>query len=728
MQNRMGKYNDKLPNGQRRTNFVKGDPDIMEQVHVSIDCTDDSDALIGASNQRLFLREPTLPSNATFDTEVIIRDSRADMHAHLQKFQSFWNAWVVRQEELLLRVDNAGAATDDAQQQVDEVGASPNVRSWLQELAEDAPQKVVPLRVTGTSSKRGSDSSQKMLKTPSTTSDLESGPQVASINLGDMMLSLDESEESEEAEDGFATAEVETDFGLINNACHLGEEHSDEGGYERQVSPAMNHKASRRTIASDDLNKYSAAAYIGDDTEVRRRGKVSLENIVGRKGFELVCGLVIFSNAIVIGMTTDYAMNNPLSPVSDTLSSFELAFIIFYTVEMCLRMCVKGRLYFTERGERNWNLFDVILVVHGIWEQVVSALRSDGASALTNLRLFRLMKLVKLLRMVRLLRMFKELRLILSSISGCLISMLWAGLLILGISYVFGIAIVQGCIFHVEEQGPNLDPIIKEGIDKFWSSTATAGLSLYMSSTGGEDWIKIAMPLREVGGFFYALFLLYIAIFVFVVMNIINSIFLEAILSHAEKDHQLIIETQMEKKEEYVANLQTIFQDMDVDGDGEVTYDEFCQQLYCPRMQAFVTSLEMEITDAKKFFEVLSDRGRRPVDIATFVVGCIKLRGPAKSVDLADLALANKKAHHEQHRAFQQIAVLHKSANERRVFDQRVLGDFDRMLHYIKQLSTHAHADHLEDEIRDRCSEVDVSPDARVDENERTNRAEKFPL
>jgi len=724
----MGKYNDKLPNGQRRTNFVKGDPDIMEQVHVSIDGTDDSDALISASNQRLFLREPTLPSNAAFDTEVIISDSRADMQAHLQKFQSFWNAWVVRQEELLLRVDHAGAATDDAQQQVDDVGASPNVQSWLQELAEDAPQKVVPLRVTGTSSKRGSDSSQKMLKTPSTTSDLESGPQVASINLGDMMLSLDESEESEEAEDGFATAEVETDFGLINNACHLGEEHSDEGGYERQVSPAMNHKASRRTIASDDLNKYSAAAYIGDDTEVRRRGKVSLENIVGRKGFELVCGLVIFSNAIVIGMTTDYAMNNPLSPVSDTLSSFELAFIIFYTVEMCLRMCVKGRLYFTERGERNWNLFDVILVVHGIWEQVVSALRSDGASALTNLRLFRLMKLVKLLRMVRLLRMFKELRLILSSISGCLISMLWAGLLILGISYVFGIAIVQGCIFHVEEQGPNLDPIIKEGIDKFWSSTATAGLSLYMSSTGGEDWIKIAMPLREVGGFFYALFLLYIAIFVFVVMNIINSIFLEAILSHAEKDHQLIIETQMEKKEEYVANLQTIFQDMDVDGDGEVTYDEFCQQLYCPRMQAFVTSLEMEITDAKKFFEVLSDRGRRPVDIATFVVGCIKLRGPAKSVDLADLAFANKKAHHEQHRAFQQIAVLHKSANERRVFDQRVLGDFDRMLHYIKQLSTHAHADHLEDEIRDRCSEVDVSPDARVDENERTNRVKKFPL
>jgi len=349
------------------------------------------------------------------------------------------------------------------------------------------------------------------------------------------------------------------------------------------------------------------------------------------------------------------------------------------------------------------------------------------------------MKLVKLLRMVRLMRMFKELRLILSSIAGCLLAMMWAGLLIVGISYVFGIAIVQGCSLYLEQHGDNVDEATRESIQEFWSSTAMAGLSLYMSSTGGEDWAKVARPLRQVGWFFFALFLLYIAIFVFVVMNIINSIFLESILTHAEQDHQLIIETQMEKKEEYVVNLQQIFADMDIDGDGEVTYDEFCSQLYCPRMQAFCSSLDMEITDAKKFFEVLSDSGKRSVDIATFVVGCIKLRGPAKSIDLADLASSNKRAHKEQRQGFGRIADLQKTANlqksadEKQASEQRRLRDYDRLLHYVKQIASSMNVHPLEASgLRSACEcppKVDVPPDlALVPLRGRPQLETSFPL
>jgi len=39
----------------------------------------------------------------------------------------------------------------------------------------------------------------------------------------------------------------------------------------------------------------------------------------------------------------------------------------------------------------------------------------------------------------------------------------------------------------------------------------------------------------------------------------------------------------------------------------------------------------------QQFFNLLSSNGNKPVDLETFVVGCIKLKGAAKSMDLMDL-------------------------------------------------------------------------------------------
>merc|ERR1719265_1268164 len=66
-------------------------------------------------------------------------------------------------------------------------------------------------------------------------------------------------------------------------------------------------------------------------------------------------------------------------------------------------------------------------------------------------------------------------------------------------------------------------------------------------------------------------------------------------------------------------------------------------------MHAFAQSLEIDTSDTKQFFCILSDHGKRTVDIETFVVGCIKLKGQAKSMDLMDLVYAHRQAVAEQH-------------------------------------------------------------------------------
>merc|ERR1712167_419622 len=63
---------------------------------------------------------------------------------------------------------------------------------------------------------------------------------------------------------------------------------------------------------------------------------------------------------------------------------------------------------------------------------------------------------------------------------------------------------------------------------------------------------------------------------------------------------------------------------------------------------AFAESLEIEAGDLQQFFTILSANGSRRVDLETFVIGCIKLRGMAKSMDLMDLLLSHRQLSNEQ--------------------------------------------------------------------------------
>jgi len=458
-----------------------------------------------------------------------------------------------------------------------------------------------------------------------------------------------------------------------------------DGDVRKSQDSSAVPRQSSQSVKDEDFTRCSlntTAMYQNSD----QRQHVLLLEIVGKHSFELLCACVIFSNAIIIGMATDYAMKHPLNPRSDTYAYFETGFVVFYLMEIMLRICAKGRSYFTDKGERSWNLFDTVIVVTSVWDQVAIASsfdKSASGGSTTTLRLFRLMKMVKLLRVIRVLRMFRTLRLIVSSVFSGVTSLMWAGILIVGISYVFGIAILQGCAMYLELHGSTVDVTTRKAIDRYWSSPGQSMLSLYMSTTGGQDWVHIAKPLLKVGNLFYALFLIYIAIFLFVAVNTISSIFVESMLTHADKDQQFIIETEMQKKEDYIHSLEEFFAMIDGDRDGEITFSEFCAHLHQPQMHAFASSLDIDVTDARRFFEVLSDRGHRAVDIETFVVGCIKMRGPARSVDLVDLSNSWQRGHAANRLVLHD---LNSRIADLRTYDQQVLNDFKKLLSDVRRI------------------------------------------
>merc|ERR1719330_466694 len=83
---------------------------------------------------------------------------------------------------------------------------------------------------------------------------------------------------------------------------------------------------------------------------------------------------------------------------------------------------------------------------------------------------------------------------------------------------------------------------------------------------------------------------------------------------------------------------------MDENADGTVSLEEFTQHVDHPEVIAFCQALEIDATDARLFFQVLSNNGKRSIDRETFVVGCIKLKGAAKSMDLLNFFYSYREA------------------------------------------------------------------------------------
>lgn len=375
--------------------------------------------------------------------------------------------------------------------------------------------------------------------------------------------------------------------------------------------------------------------------------------VVASKCFEGTCSLVIMANSIFIAYSADHAMNTLDQPPDETIQLIELFFCLFYTLELMLRLEAHRGLFFFGSYSK-WNMLDVILVLFAIYDQVeyytTRAMSIYGRGAnLSALRLMRLMKMVKLLRMIRFMRMFRELRLILNSIMGSVKSMLWSVLLVTCVTFMFGIAFLQAGTSYLKEPDIEVrDPRTCKAIKEYWGSVGGAMLTLYTVSTGGQDWKPVAKPLEQVGTTFYILFLLYIAFYMFVVTNTLTSLFVESAIQMSERDQQAAIHEELSRKSEYISKIRALFEKLDTTGAGRIGYDEFCRQLSHPEMLAFAANLEIDAMDVEEFFRVLSSGGKFLVDIDTFVIGCIKLKGFAKSMDLLDLIhLSRKRADDE---------------------------------------------------------------------------------
>jgi hypothetical protein len=182
-----------------------------------------------------------------------------------------------------------------------------------------------------------------------------------------------------------------------------------------------------------------------------------LRRAIESAAFDLLCAIIIVFNAITIAISAENAISwavdnpgteKPRDSMSTMITYLNKFYISFYIVELCLKLWVWRKTFFLG-PDAKWNLFDLLLVVSGVYdliaETTVLSLESLslGGAGVTWLRILRIMKTLKLLRVIRVMRFFKVLRTIMDSIAGSMNILFWS-IIMLGVTlFIFGLCFLQ---------------------------------------------------------------------------------------------------------------------------------------------------------------------------------------------------------------------------------------------------------------------------------------------
>eukprot|EP00438_Fugacium_kawagutii_P029594 Skav213426 [mRNA] locus=scaffold38:329281:345740:- [translate_table: standard] len=100
--------------------------------------------------------------------------------------------------------------------------------------------------------------------------------------------------------------------------------------------------------------------------------------------FETLSMIMLITNAVIIGVQTDYMAVNKLPSTPWTLRAFDIWFCCFFSVEITLRILAHGRRFFSMNGCA-WNMMDLGLVTAYVAETVlmIAAEDQDGCGCST---------------------------------------------------------------------------------------------------------------------------------------------------------------------------------------------------------------------------------------------------------------------------------------------------------------------------------------------------------
>uniref|UniRef100_A0A7S4UQ20 EF-hand domain-containing protein n=1 Tax=Alexandrium monilatum TaxID=311494 RepID=A0A7S4UQ20_9DINO len=394
---------------------------------------------------------------------------------------------------------------------------------------------------------------------------------------------------------------------------------------QRQMSQQIGKRSFRRAASVKSFRNRSSG-----------RVPSVMKKLVECTAFQWLCGGIIVVNVGFIGFTTNWGMVNALSvPPHPEPNSFHVInsfFTTWYCLELVLRIVSYGREFVTG-DDKKWNAFDTCLVVLSLSEEIVQ----DVDVGIGALRVIRGLRMFRVLRIIRMMRYFRDLRLMVGSILQSLGSLSWALLLLITIMYLFSVVFMQGAVLHLvtlQEENQPVPEVFRSKLQLWYSSVFDTMYTLLASIIGGVSWTDVVRPLEQISLVYRVLFTFYVTFVVIGVLNVLTGIFVERACELSGLDKDLVIQTQMKRNETFLMEMKKIFEECDSDCSGSISWGEFKEYLENDRVKAYLSTQQLDAFDARTLFDIISDGQGEEINVENFLVGCQRLKGIAKSVDV----------------------------------------------------------------------------------------------
>eukprot|EP00928_Gymnodinium_smaydae_P038545 TRINITY_DN2656_c0_g1_i1.p1 TRINITY_DN2656_c0_g1~~TRINITY_DN2656_c0_g1_i1.p1 ORF type:complete len:544 (-),score=117.86 TRINITY_DN2656_c0_g1_i1:105-1736(-) len=364
-----------------------------------------------------------------------------------------------------------------------------------------------------------------------------------------------------------------------------------------------------------------------------------LEVIVRSPVFVNSVAIVVFLNACFMGLRVERLIANKGSE-SSVFGLFERLFSIIFLVEIVLRLWALKKKFFLGK-ERVWNIFDLSLVSLSTFELLMDLITLGGGGiAESVIKLLRILRGARVVRVVRLLRMFTDLQVMVGMIINSMRSLFWILVLLFSIMYVFGIVFTQGAIDFLYVDGyDESQQDLALSVNETYGSLIKTIFSLFKSMSGGVSWGELVAPLQALHFAYVGLYICYIFLAIFSLSNIVTGVFVDSAIQSGKDERDVIIQREKKRKEALVTDLRRLLCDLDEDGGGDVSYEEFVEKLANEDVQLHFAAMEIDSSDSHELFMLLDDDDSGSISIDEFIEGCMRLKGMAKQIDIQKLCL-----------------------------------------------------------------------------------------
>lgn len=244
---------------------------------------------------------------------------------------------------------------------------------------------------------------------------------------------------------------------------------------------------------------------------------------------------------------------------------------------------------------------------------------------------------MRILKVVKSVKMFDSLFLLMKSIQASVDALLWSFIILILTMAATGMLLNQllfdymnDCTTRVECSGEELNS--RRQVFMYYGTFGKSMVTMYEITLG--NWVPSCRTLMSNVSDWYGLFYcFYSCTGCFAVVNVIRAVFITETNRVAAEDDEVILMKKKRASEDYLAKVHDLFMELDNDGDGRVSEEEFMQLGEDKVLRAFLGSLDLDFNELAHLFHLLDD-GDGQVELDEFVYGVSMLRGAAKSIDV----------------------------------------------------------------------------------------------